>query len=235
LITAMETTEIILRSNGSLAERTIKERELDADQSVLDALTDNVTRELRNVLVLPEWGRVQASVGLTDTLWTVAIQRLPLHARFRLIHQVLVPVFASSGDLELPLLWQAPSEVRLAFVVRTESNADGIRIGGNWLFACDADQRGYRLPLPNLHDNCLLCTGSFPDGYPSASEGIAASLEQFRKSKWNADLMRTVERSQQFFRFQPTNESFATLPIAAADWTTLCDKVANDILERVVL
>ena len=47
--------------------------------------------------------------------------------------------------------------------------------------------------------------------------------------------MRTLERSQQFFRFQPTNETFTTLPIAAADWTTLCDKVSTDILERVVL
>jgi len=231
----METTEIILRENGALMERVIKERELDASQSVLGALTDDVTRDQRNVLNLPDWGRVHVSVGLHDTLWTVAIRKIPLHARFRLINQVLVPAFASATDLELPLVWQAPPEVRLAFVIRLESDETGIRIGGNWLFACDADQRGYRLPLPNLHDDCLLCTGSFPDRYPSAAEGIAASLEQFRKSKWNADLMRTVERSQQFFRFQPTNETFTTLPIAADDWTTLCDKVSINIMERVVL
>jgi hypothetical protein len=91
------------------------------------------------------------------------------------------------------------------------------------------------LPLPNLHDDCLVCTGQFPDQYKSASEAVNASLEQFRKSKWNADLLQGLERSQQFFRFQPTNETFTTLPIAAADWTTLCDKVATDILERVVL
>ena len=231
----METKEIILRSNGALAERTINERELDADQSVLDALTDEVTREIRNVLVLPEWGRVHANAGLTDTLWTVAIQRMPLHARFRLINKVLVPTFASGTDMELPLVWQAPPEVRLAFVIRTESDEDGIRVAGNWLFACDADHRGYRLPLPNLHDNCLICTGSFPDRYKSGAEGVAASLEQFRKSKWNSDLMRTVERSQKFFRFQPTNDTFETLPIEAADWTALCDKVSTDIMERVVL
>ena len=67
------------------------------------------------------------------------------------------------------------------------------------------------------------------------AECVTVSLEQFRKSKWNADLMRTVERSQQFFRFSPTNETFTTLPIEAADWTTLCDKVSTDIMERVVL
>jgi hypothetical protein len=125
--------------------------------------------------------------------------------------------------------------VRLAFVVRTEARDKGIRVSGNWLFACDGHHRSYRLPLPNLHDDCLLCTGSFADEYPSAAEGITASLEQFRKSKWNADLMRTAEQSQKFFRFQPTNETFTTLPIEAADWTTLCDKVSTEIAERIVL
>jgi hypothetical protein len=47
--------------------------------------------------------------------------------------------------------------------------------------------------------------------------------------------MRTVAQSQKFFRFQPTNETFETLPIQAADWRTLCDKVSTAILERVIL
>jgi uncharacterized surface protein with fasciclin (FAS1) repeats len=62
-----------------------------------------------------------------------------------------------------------------------------------------------------------------------------ASLEQFNRSKWNADLMRTVAQSQQFFRFRPTNETFETLPITASDWTTLCDKVSTAIMDRVIL
>jgi len=231
----METTEIILRENGVITERLIRERELDAGQAVLDALTDGVTRVLRNVLSLPDWGAAHASIGLNDTIWSVAINRIPLHARFRLINQVLVPAFASTTDIEMPLVWQAPETVRLAFVVRTESEGDCVRVVGNWLFACDPDHRGYRLPLPNLHDDCLICTGNFPDRYDSAAEGVTASLEQFRKSKWNSDLMRTVERSQKFFRFQPTNETFTTLPIETTDWTTLCDKVSTNIMERVVL
>ena len=47
--------------------------------------------------------------------------------------------------------------------------------------------------------------------------------------------MRTVAQSQQFFRFRPTNETFETLPIVAADWTTLCDKVSTAIMDRVIL
>jgi hypothetical protein len=184
---------------------------------------------------IPDWGLAHANVGLNDTIWSVPIDHLVLNARFRLINNVLLPVFASSTDVEMPLVWRAPKEVRLVFAVRTELATDCIKIGGNWLFACDKDNRGYRLPLPNLHDDCLICTGNFDDRYDSGGECLTASLEQFRKSKWNADLMRTVEQSQKFFRFQPTNETYETLPIQADDWTTLCDKVSTAIMERVIL
>ena len=231
----METTEIIIRENGVLTERVIRERDLEAGQTVLDALTDEMTRSLRNALTIPDWGLAHANVGLIDTIWSVPIDRIPLNARFRLINDVLVPAFASSTDIEMPLVWRAPKEVRLVFVIRTEFAKDCLKIDGNWLFACDKDNRGYRLPLPNLHDDCLICTGNFDDRYDSGGECLTASLEQFRKSKWNADLMRTVEQSQKFFRFQPTNETFETLPIQADDWTTLCDKVSTAIMERIIL
>jgi hypothetical protein len=176
-----------------------------------------------------------ASVGLHDTIWSVPIDRIVLNARFRLVNEVLVPAFGSATDLEMPLVWRAPEDVRLVFVIRTEFSDDHLEMGGNWLFACDSDNRGYRLPLPNLHDDCRICTGNFPDRYDTGCECVIACLEQFRKSKWNADLMRTVEQSQKFFRFKPTNEAFETLPIQAADWTALCDKVSTAILERVIL
>ena len=236
LIKKMEKIEIIIRDNGTLTERTIQERDLKAEGEVLDALTAEVTRKQRNVMPIPGWGMAHADVGLSDTIWSVAIDRLPLKARFRVSNGVLVPMFASTTELEMPLVWQVPKEVRLVFVVRTELSDDCVRVGGNWLFAFNQDDNGFRLPLPNLHDDCSLCTGQFENSYDSAMECIVASLEQFSQSKWNADLMRTIEQSQKFFRFQPTNETFETLPIAAGDWTTLCDKeVATAIMERVIL
>jgi hypothetical protein len=230
----METTEFIIRENGTIIERIIRERKLDAELSVLNALTEEVTRSINNVFSIPDWGTVHANVGLYDTVWSVPINHLPLNARFRLVNGVLVPAFASTTDIEMPLVWQVPKEVHLFFAVQTDSSDNGAAIQGNWLFACDKENRGYRLPLPNLHDDCRLCTGEFNDQYNSGYESVAASLEQFRKSKWNADLMRTIEQSQKFFRFEPTNEAFNTLPIEAKDWTSLCDKVSTAILERVV-
>lgn len=231
----MEKTEIILRDNGTLTERTIRERDLQAEGDVLDALTADVTRKQRNVMVIPDWGVVHANVGLNDTLWSVPINRLPLKARFRVINGVLVPMFASTTDLEMPVVWQAPKEVRLVFVVRTELLDNCVSVLGNWLFAFNADNNGYRLPLPNLHDECTICTGDFNDSYDSAQAAIIASLKQFEQSKWNSDLMRTVAQSQKFFRFHPTNETFATLPIDATDWTSLCNKVSTAIRDRVIL
>jgi len=231
----METTEIILRDNGTLAQRVINERDLDADATVLEVLTEDVVRNLRNLVKLPEWGMVHASVGRTDTIWSVPLDRIPLNALFRLSDGILVPSFTAPTDIEMPLIWRAPSDVRLVFVLRTETEGMSLRVSGNWLFAYDGEQRGYRLPLPNLHDDCLICTGSFDERHATGAECVTASLEQFRKSKWNADLMRTVERSQQFFRFQPTEDTIETLHIAVADWTSLCDKVSTDLMERVLV
>ena len=42
-------------------------------------------------------------------------------------------------------------------------------------------------------------------------------------------------RTQKFFRFKPTDEKFETLPIDAADWTSLCTKVSMAIMDRVIL
>jgi hypothetical protein len=231
----MEKIEIIIRDNGTLTERTIRERDLKAEGEVLDELTADVTRSQRNVLAIPGWGVAHANVGLEDTLWSVAINRIPLKARFKLVNSVLVPMFASMTDLEMPMVWTAPPEVRLVFVVRTTVEDDCVMVGGNWLFAYNKDHNGYRLPLPNLHDECTICTGQFEDSYDTAGQALVASLEQFNRSKWNADLMRTVAQSQQFFRFHPTNETFETLPITASDWTTLCDKVSTAIMDRVLL
>ncbi len=231
----MEKTEIIIRDNGTLTERTIHERDLKAEGEVLDELTADVTRVQRNVLVIPDWGVAHANVGLEDTIWSVGIKRIPLKARFKLVNSVLVPMFASMTDLEMPMVWWAPPEVRLVFVVRTTLEDDFVTIGGNWLFAYSKDNNGYRLPLPNLHDECSLCTGEFEDSHTTAQSALTASLEQFNRSKWNADLMRTVAQSQQFFRFRPTNETFETLPIVAADWTNLCDKVGTALMDRVIL
>jgi hypothetical protein len=231
----MEKTEFIIRDNGTITERKITERDLKAEGEVLDSLTADVTRNHRKVFHVPGWGVAHANVGLGDTIWSVPIDRIPLKARFRLINGVLVPMFASTTDMEMPLVWRAPATVRLVFVVRTEFIDESVVVDGNWLFAFNEDNNGYRLPLPNLHDECSICTGQFEANYDTGQECVVASLDQFNKSKWNSDLMRTVEQSQKFFRFKPTNETFETLPIEATDWTSLCEKVSTAIMDRVIL
>ncbi len=122
----MQKLEFIIRSNGTITERTVKERDLKAEGEVLDSLTADVTRVNRNVMQIPDWGMAHASVGLSDTIWSVPIERIPLKARFRVINGALVPMFASQTELEMPMVWQAPKEVQLVFVVRTTLEEDGL-------------------------------------------------------------------------------------------------------------
>lgn len=231
----METTEILIRGDGTLLERRVNERILDVGQSVMDGLTEQTRRAMRNVVKLPELGVAHANIGPKDTLWSVAIDRISLNTKFRLIDGILVPAFGAETDVQMPLIWHAPTEVRLIFAVQTASSHDSVKVEGNWLFACDMENRGYRLPLPNMYDDCRICTGNFEQHYRSHHETVVTSLEQFRKSEWNSDLMQNLEHAQRFFRFRPTNESFETLPIQADDWTTLCTKVSTSILERIIL
>ena len=53
----MEKTEIILQADGSFVERLVSERTLNVGQSVLDTLTENLTRPVRQVFHLPGWAR----------------------------------------------------------------------------------------------------------------------------------------------------------------------------------
>ncbi len=230
----MEKTEIILNHDGSFVERLINERPLNVGQGVLDTLTENVCRQVRNVFIIPNWGAVHASVGLHDVLWCIALDKIPLHARFKLINQVMVPMFASGTDLEMPLIWKVPVNVKVIFAVLTKESDGFVSVEGNWLFACDQDKRGFRLPLPNLHDDCRICTGQFEGDQETALECVKASLDQFAVSKWNSDLMRTIEQSQKFFRFLPTKDTFEPLPIQG-EWTSLCNKVSTALFERVVV
>jgi len=230
----MEKTEIILNHDGSFVERLVSERPLNVGQNVLDTLTENVCRQVRNVFHIPNWGAVHASVGLHDVLWCIALDKIPLHARFKLINQVMVPMFASGTDIEMPLVWRVPVNVKVVFCVLTKAEDGFVSVEGNWLFACDSEKRGYRLPLPNLHDDCRICTGQFEGDQETALACVQKSLDQFAVSKWNSDLMRTIEQSQKFFRFLPTKDTFEPLPIQG-EWTSLCSKVSTALYERVVV
>jgi hypothetical protein len=202
---------------------------------MLDALAGNVFRKVENLLQIPDWGTAHANIGPDDIIWSVQIKRIPLKARFRLVSQVLVPMFASTSDLEMPLVWEVPAEIRLLFVIRTEAVDEYHQVENNWLFAYNQANNAYHLPLPNLYDDCSICTGQFDRQHDTAAECVTASLEQFNKSQWNSDLMPSLECSQKLFRFKPTDETFETLPIDAPDWTSLCAKVSTAIMDRLIL
>ena len=59
----MEKIEIIIRDNGTLTERTIRERDLKAEGEVLDELTADVTRGEHQARSLGVPGRFRRKPG----------------------------------------------------------------------------------------------------------------------------------------------------------------------------
>ncbi|MGZ4961681.1 MAG: hypothetical protein ACXWC8_03910 [Limisphaerales bacterium] len=230
----MSTTEIIIRENGTIAERTIHERTLKVQKAVLEELSAHVTREIRQAVIVPNWGNAHANVSKDSTVWSIRLGRIPLNTCFGMVGGVLVPKF-EAAEMQMPLEWKAPESIRLVFVTETKFQGLKTVIQANWLFAFNDVGNAYRLPLPNLYDDCKLCMGSFTSAHNSAQECLVASLEQFRKSEWNSDLMPSIEDSQRLFRFKPTNETFESLPVDAPDWTDLCEKVSTSLIERVIV
>lgn len=230
----MNTTEIIIRENGTIAERVVQERTLKVQKAVLEELSAYVTREVRNAFDVPNLGHAHANVSKDSTVWSVRLDRVPLNTCFGMVGGVLVPKF-ESAEMQMPLEWKVPEEVRLVFVTETKFQGPKTVVQANWLFAFNDVGNAYRLPLPNLYDDCKLCMGTFTTAHNSAQECLVASLEQFRKSEWNSDLMPSIEDAQRFFRFKPTNETFDTLSIDAEIWTDLCEKVSTSLVERVIV
>ncbi len=77
-----------------------------------------------------------------------------------------------TATVEMPLVWHVPSPVKVIFAVLTKEADDVVSVNGNWLFAAEEKRRGFRLPLPNLHDDCRICTGAFGIGF--CSKGMMA-------------------------------------------------------------
>ena len=86
---------------------------------------------------IPDWGFVHASAVRTTRFGRCQLTAFRLHARFKLVNQVMVPMFASGTDLEMPLVWKVPAEVKVVFAVLTKQEDGMVSVEGNWLFAAE--------------------------------------------------------------------------------------------------
>lgn len=236
--------EYVMSSEGKLYRRDYKVMELEVTQAAIDGIGSSIVRKTLNAFMTKDWGMTHIAQGGDGHVYlTTEIKRIPLRAPFKLSgkegEQFLIPVFDSKTEETLSLEWKELAGMTLLFLqmCKVEPSASVPRTWTSvkaWLFAADNNNRHFKLPLPNIYDDCRVCEGDWQRYASSAQESVTRALAQFEKSEWNADLWRDPAASQKMFRFMPKKEGFDQMPPQASDWTQLCVKVSLEISKYAV-
>ncbi len=97
-----------------------------------------------------------------------------------------------------------------------------------WLFAVGPKKGIYRLPLANVYADCSLCLGQYENFGPTHREGIEKTIDQFQKSKWNADLWEAPDLTQRCFRWKVLDKGFEVME-PDGKWTELSQKISTPV------
>jgi hypothetical protein len=233
-----EKTEYVVQNDGVILRRLIREYTVNADNNLAQSLITGMAIKIKNAAMV-NGTPVHLSVTAEEVCyWTVRLNALPFRVPMRVSSGgIMTPDFGAGTNAPNTIIvdasWVPPESMRLVLLVATNH-------GGQlttWLYAISPAARYYKLPAPNLYDDCRVCLGDFyPDGAKCQVDYLNAVCEQFAKSQWNSDLWRNNPNTEPMFRFKPGTEGSAitTLP-PLAEWTTLCAKVATGTIERVIL
>lgn len=230
-----QTTEHIVDAQGKLKRRVITEAEIVIQDDIIAQFVANTTVKCPD---FHHWDLGQLHLAtrggiVFTTLW---IPYLTMRAPFRLANKLMVPQFQSREDPIMTLKWEPPDDMRLCFCmsVTLPTGVDqGFGCNYHYLFATDKAKAAYRLPLPNLYDDCRICMGTdSPITGGTLTECVSRCLDIFQAAQWGSHLLKSLENSQAFFKFDPKNDGFN--PVYPADWKALTIKVANDMTSNVL-
>lgn len=185
-------------------------------------------RLMRSAFLLDETP-VDVAIG-NDALCGVRLKELTLCTKFRHVGEHLVPVFGGDG-IRLTLTWNVPDGMDLRFASRAEFN-------GMWkdyqsfLFLRRTGVPGFmKLPLPNIYSHGEVCMGDRvrQDGIRgnTLQDCFKASLESFRQTTWNSELLEHTNSAQALFRWTVDRKP---LP-APAEWWRYCQACSRQEME----
>jgi hypothetical protein len=227
-------TEYIVTQEGSIVRRTTDEQELQITDAVITKLGTKAKRGAYSVFEVDNYN-CHICLSGNGAYITLQLQSLSFTSPFRMVGEVMVPSFTNKEDPILSLGWAPVGEnakdLRLILLICCNSANEFVQAN---LFAYDKKGTAYRLPLPNVHDDCRLCLGHYLATGATLAETVHRCLRQLAASQWNTDLLKSLELSQKMFRWQPKNEQFEVLP-PDEHWTRLCEKVSTAMMEFVML
>lgn len=238
--------EYVLKSDGKVMRRPFsidcpEEREIAIDEALFAAIPTRQTVKLRNAFpVLDNTAAANvcfSSDSATGHLVSVQLPELILRSPIRTVDTLVIPSFDGAKEV-VELKWEIPGDMHLMHC--THAVTDGLTWTADvwYLFGFYDGTQAFQLPLPNLYNDCHLCTGHRELHGTTLAQLVNASLDAFRQSQWTSHLIdenHMRENSQRLFNFKSTPEGFRTVHTGNYHWTQLSRKVGTDILSQVVL
>ena len=239
-----ERNYLSLNEDGTLEHVYESRSPRSLSDDLLAKISNKVVRCQHNVFRLDD-----ISCGLITTeneLYAFRfLKELKLNSLFEVgADKLLRPVFMNQVDQRMhaekyprfTASWRVPDSMRLMFAAKVfvESIRAPYTSSSHacYLIAWCNDRKAFRLPLPNLFDNCDVCTGNFDGTGTCIQSAFAAACTQMEKAEWNSDLLDAAwERgSDTMFRFKPEADGMASVAFEG-NWKELCPKVATATTE----
>jgi len=221
-------TEYIIQQSGAIVRRETIDVELEMVDSVINDLCVKSKKTCPNAF---EVDGLACHLCLGKEIYvTTVLPALTFCASFKAAKEMIVPSFTSKTDPTMTLLWSPPTDMVLKFLVVCTAAGE---FGSAFLFAYNSKGTAWRLPLPNIHDDCRICMGTFNPNAENVAQIVHNCLRQLSSSNWNSDLLKSVENSQRMFRWKPQGPAFDILP-PDGEWTKLCNKVSAGVMEFIL-
>lgn len=222
-----------------MVEEIVSERDVKAD--LITSLCQDAEIITRRAFRAPNGNPCTIIATREKDICFTDLKSIRLNASFKVDNNKLVhPYFLKTEEnlASMQLEWPVPSSMRLLFISKIACRESGCASHAdqhNWLMALDAGKRFWRLPLPNLFDDCAICMGHFNGQSQTMQESLALALDQFDKSSWNADLSseRQQELSKAMFSFKSVDgDKFEVVHVE--NWQSCCDKVSTSISNLIL-
>ena len=233
-------SEIAINADGKFFRRVVTEEEIEISESIRAELSQDIvvkSKHMFDSIGDLNYGHVSASFNDGDSaMYTVPVYSMSLRAPFECTGGVAWPRFATSNLQPLAMRWTPPDGMRVYLMVELEA----CNIKRTWLPALSDDSAIWRLPIANLHENCMLCNGDMETAYETQFECVKAAVKQFESSSWNADLYSSANtglqgKTKELFSYEGSDGKLVQKP-TALDWKPLCTLVSNILIaERIVV
>lgn len=230
----IHTIEVNKEERDGTISVSLYSRKLKTEQWMMDELSDGRLELVRDVFSVAG-ARAHLKSGRSYQYITVEVPHITLNANFEAVDGLILPKFVKKDAIpSLPLRpqWVPPSGCRVRFLVQITA----LQVSDCYLVAFDADGKAFRLPLPNIFEDCKVCMGGFENRAPNIHRLVNQAVDQFFGSPWNTDLLDDdkLRQCRELFRWKAEGDQLVQ-QLPTDNWSKLCEKVAPATLDKFTL